>query len=311
MDVRDRYPLAEQVGVEGYYIRINPSGVPTCDLKGQFLKINNLPDDKAEVLVTELVSVDALALVRFGLRAADDPRILNTIKVIDAVLKVDTPTGPCWYRYNHDGYGEHEDGSPFDGTGIGRAWPLLTGERAHYEIAAGNLKGARKLLETMESFANHGLFPEQIWDADDLPERELFFGKFSGSAMPLVWAHAEYIKLCCSIKEKKVFDLPQPVYARYVENKQESAQVAWRFTQPITTLPVGRGLRIETRAAAMIHWTADNWETSKKISTRDTGLGIYFADLPVRKKKSGRIEFTFYWEEAECWEGKDFTVEIV
>lgn len=84
------------------------------------------------------MSPDALALVRFGLRAADDPRILNTVRVIDALLKVDLPAGPCWHRYNDDGYGEHEDGRPFDGTGVGRAWPLLTGERAHYELAAGN-----------------------------------------------------------------------------------------------------------------------------------------------------------------------------
>ena len=84
-----------------------------------------------------LISPDSLALVRFGLRAADDPRILNTVKVIDALLKVNLPQGPCWYRYNGDGYGEHEDGSPFDGTGIGRPWPLLAGERAHYELAAG------------------------------------------------------------------------------------------------------------------------------------------------------------------------------
>ncbi|TIP54468.1 MAG: hypothetical protein E5X68_36870, partial [Mesorhizobium sp.] len=76
---------------------------------------------------------DALALVRFGLRAADDPRILNTVKVIDAELRCELPQGPLWCRYSGDGYGEHEDGSPFDGTGRGRPWPLLAGERAHYE----------------------------------------------------------------------------------------------------------------------------------------------------------------------------------
>lgn len=304
-------PLAQKVGVEGYYIRVNPSGVPVRELAGQYITLNNLPAGQAEILATELVSVDALALVRFGLRAADDPRILNTLRVIDAELKVETPTGPCWHRYNHDGYGEHEDGTPFDGTGIGRLWPLLTGERAHYEIAAGNLKGAKTLLQTMESFANHGLFPEQIWDAEDIPERELFFGKFSGSAMPLVWAHSEYIKLCCSIKEKKVFDLPKPVHARYIQNKQASTLVAWRFVQPIKTLPAGKGLRIETLAAAQIHWTADDWKTKKTIKTHDTGLGIFFADLPIRRKKSGGIDFTFYWEEAARWEGKDYRVEIV
>ena len=127
---------------------------------------------------SHLISPDALALVRFGLRAADDPRIRDTAKVIDALLKVETPSGPAWHRYNDDGYGEHEDGSPFDGTGIGRGWPLLTGERAHYELAAGRVENAKRLLTALESFANEsGLIPEQVWDAPDIPERELHFGR--------------------------------------------------------------------------------------------------------------------------------------
>ena len=157
-------------------------------------------------------------MVRFGLRPADDPRILDTVKVIDALLKIDTPKGPIWHRYNDDGYGEHEDGSPFDGTGIGRAWPLLTGERAHYELAAGHTQAAMELLGTFNSFANEGGFlPEQVWDSPDIPEKELFFGKPSGSAMPLVWAHAEYVKLLRSLQEGHVFDMPPQTVRRYLE----------------------------------------------------------------------------------------------
>ena len=304
-------PLAEKVGVEGYYLRVNPCGVDAKDLDGRYLKLKNQPEDKANILVTELVSVDALALVRFGLRAADDPKILNTIKVIDELLKLETPTGPCWYRYNRDGYGEHEDGSPFDGTGIGRAWPLLTGERAHYEIAAGNLKGAKKLMETMETFASHGLFPEQIWDTDDIPEKELFFGKHAGSAMPLVWAHSEYIKLCCSIREERVFDMPKPAWERYVQKKSPSKLAAWRFDQPINTMTKGKKLRIETHAPGTVFWTSDGWETQKTAPTRDTGLGIHVADLPTTKLKQGQVSFSFLWEESDNWEGRDFSVAIV
>ena len=141
--------LAKKHDVEGYYIRINPHHHIAANALGdREIDLKNHNNGKGKTKLTDLVSVDALALVRFGLRAADDPKILNTIKVIDAMLKVDTPNGPCWHRYNNDGYGEHKNGNAYDGTGIGRAWPLLTGERAHYEVAAGNIAEAKKIIES-------------------------------------------------------------------------------------------------------------------------------------------------------------------
>ncbi len=212
--------LAHKVGVDGYYVRVAPIDQAEASTPAQgYVPIKNRAPGENRAPASQIVSPDALALVRFGLRAADDPRILNTVKVIDAVLKVDTPFGPAWHRYNQDGYGEHEDGSPFDGTGIGRAWPLLTGERAHYELAAGHTQTAIDLLHTFEQFSSEGgLLPEQIWDTPDMPELELFFGKPSGSAMPLVWAHAEYVKLLRSIQDNKVFDTPDQTYQRYGKN---------------------------------------------------------------------------------------------
>lgn len=122
-----------------------------------------------------LISPDALSLVRFGLRAAEDPRIVDTVRAIDALLKIDLPQGPVWYRYNLDGYGEHEDGRPFDGSGIGRPWPLLTGERAHYELAARRPEIAMQLLGTLEGSASPGgLLPEQIWDKSDISSANSF-----------------------------------------------------------------------------------------------------------------------------------------
>ncbi|MGH9141225.1 MAG: glycoside hydrolase family 15 protein, partial [Vicinamibacterales bacterium] len=193
--------LATRVGVDGYYVRIAPpdrlSGA--TPLTGESIHILNRADD-AVFPVDAIVSTDALALVRFGLRPADDPRVVNTVRVIDAVLRVDTPTGPGWHRYNLDGYGEHTDGSPFDGTGVGRVWPLLAGERAHYELAAGHAAEAHRLLGAMEAQAgNSGLIPEQIWDTAAIPDKDLFPGRPTGSARPLVWAHAEHVKLLRSL----------------------------------------------------------------------------------------------------------------
>ena len=132
--------LAAECEVDGYYVRIAPP--ETADAASPasgFVPIKNRPPGQSREPATEIVSVDALALVRFGLARPDDPRIVNTVKVIDRLLRVELPQGPGFRRYNEDGYGEHEDGSPFDGTGIGRAWPLLTAERAHYELAAGRV----------------------------------------------------------------------------------------------------------------------------------------------------------------------------
>lgn len=210
--------LSRELGIDGYYVRIAP---PVADgeasLSGRILIKNVVEGWRA---ATAIVSPDALALVRFGLRAPDDPRILNTVKAIDHLLKVDLPAGPSWRRYNGDGYGEHEDGSSFDGTGIGRPWPLLSGERAHYEIAAGRFAEARLLTATMGRLTSAGGFiPEQVWDAQDIPHRELFRGKPTGSAMPLVWAHAEYIKLRRSLADGAVFDMPRLSYERYVRGR--------------------------------------------------------------------------------------------
>jgi glucoamylase len=305
--------LSRQVGVAGYYVRIaSPDAAEAASPATGFVPIKNRPPGDSCAAAAQIISPDALALVRFGLRAPDDPRILDTIKVIDALLKTDTPSGPLWRRYNGDGYGEHEDGSPFDGTGTGRPWPLLTAERAHYELAAGRPETAEVLTAALSRFANDGgLLPEQIWDAADIPERELFFGKPSGSAMPLVWAHAEYVKLCRSLAEGRVFDMPPQTVQRYQVNKVGSPHAPWRFNHKCQTMPAGQCLRVEVLQPALLHWSVDGWRTVTDTATRDTGIGLHVADLPTESAPVGaQVAFTFFWPGANRWEGSDFTVAV-
>jgi glucoamylase len=305
--------LARKNGVEGYYVRIAPPD--TCEAASPlagFVAIKNRPPGQSNEPAAHIISPDALALVRFGVRAADDPRICNTVQVIDALLKVETNKGPAWHRYNDDGYGEHEDGAPFDGTGIGRAWPLLTGERAHFELAAGRPELARDLQAALERFAGEsGLLPEQVWDSQDIPERELFNGRPSGSAMPLVWAHAEYIKLCHSLADGRVFDMPPQTVQRYQVEKTTSNLHPWRFNHKCRGVPLGRVFRIELLAPARIHWSKDNWTTVQDLETTASGFGLHYADIPTRKMKSGTaLAFTFYWSEEDRWEGTDYSVGL-
>ena len=305
--------LARQIEVEGYYVRIAPPETDCASSPSDgFVPIKNRPAGQSTEPATHLISPDALALVRFGLRAPDDPRILNTVKVIDALLRVKLPQGFCWYRYNGDGYGEHEDGSPFDGTGIGRPWPLLAGERAHYEIAAGRPHAAEELLHVMEGSTEGGrLIPEQVWDAADIPARELFAGKRSGSACPLVWAHSEYIKLRRSLHDGKVFDQPPQTVQRYLVEKKKGTHFGWRLNNKCRTMPQGKKLRFILTAPAMVRWTFDNWRTQQDTTTGDTGLGTCVADLPSDRLSVGsEIVFTLYWLQEQRWEGGNFSVVV-
>ncbi len=306
--------LARRLGIRGYYARIAPPEVADgASPSTGFVPVKNRPVDHSQAPYGEIVSPDALALVRFGLRDPDDPRIVDTVRAIDALLRTETATGPVWHRYNEDGYGEHEDGTPFDGTGTGRGWPLLAGERAHYELASGHAAEARRLLAVMRAQASPGGFlPEQVWDAADLPERELQNGRPAGSAMPLVWAHAEYVKLVRSLHDRRVFDLPPQTVARYGGNSSGSPRVVWRFNNRLRVLPQGRALRIETLAAALIHWSSDGWATVADAPTRDTTLGVYYADLPTAHLSADHVvRFTFYWPDAGRWEGTDYEIAVV
>ena len=306
--------LARQCGVEGYYVRVaGPELSDAASPTDGFVPIKNRLPSETFIRSALMVSPDSLALVRFGLRAPDDPRIADTVKVIDTLLESPTPCGPAWRRYNGDGYGEHDDGAPFDGTGIGRAWPLLTGERAHYELAAGRHERAEALARTMEAFAGESLLlPEQVWDGAAIPARELIPGEASGSARPLVWAHAEYLKLRRSLADRAVFDRPVQTVQRYLVERRTSGRLAaWRFNHRIRRMPAGRTLRLETLARARVHWGIGQWSSPLDVDSLDTGLGVHITDLPTSDLPGGTdVRFTFFWVDANRWEGLDFVVRV-
>jgi glucoamylase len=306
--------LAHRVGVDGYYVRTAPREVlKTGSVLDVTLKIKNQPADEAVLPASEVVSPVALALVRCGLRSANDPRIVNTIKVIDAALKAEVSTGPVWHRYTMGGYGETNDGEPFRHEGTGRGWPLLAGERAHFELARGNRGKARRLLDVMAKQTSPGaLIPEQVWDAPDIPQQELFNGHPSGSGMPLVWAHAEYVKLARSLRDEYVFDMPPQTIERYQVQKISASHSAWRFNHMSNHLSYGTTLRLELLAPAHVRWSPDKWRTVKAVKTADSGLGLHYVDLPTSKLPVGAIvTFTFFWPNAGKWEGTNEEVAVV
>jgi glucoamylase len=125
--------------------------------------------------------------------------------------------------------------------------------------------------------------------------------------MPLVWAHAEYIKLRRSLRDGKVFDLPPQPVQRYQVDRVGSSLAMWRVNHKCSRMTLGKTLRIELFAAAVIHWSTDEWGATTDTTTTDTTLGLHWADLQTADLPPGTIiRFTFYWIEAERWEGEDF-----
>jgi glucoamylase len=303
-------PLAQRLGVDNYYIRVAPPEVLTdpASVHGPLYIKNQSPG--AMVPAEEEVSTDFIQLVRFGLRGADDPLIRNSIKVVDALLKTDTPNGPVWHRYNGDGYGEHEDGLPFDGVGRGRGWPLLTGERGHYEVVAGN--DPSPYLEAMAAMTGPcGMIPEQVWDGAALPEQRLFPGRPTGSAMPLAWAHAEFIKLMISRRLGYPVDRPTAVWRRYGGRRPEAEHAIWCLHARIGWIKHGTALIIALPRAAQVRWGINRWQDVAEGETQDTGLGLQSYELDAASLSSAHsIEFTFQWRDTKDWVGKDFYVAI-
>ena len=306
--------LTREAGVPGYYIRVAPESPAKggLDVHG-LIQVRNHEAGSGAIAANELISTDAIALVRFGLRAPDDPRMLSTIAVIDRLLKVELPQGPGWHRYNLDGYGEKADGSPFDGVGIGRAWPLLAGERAHYALAAGRRGEAEALLATIEAQTSPGgLIPEQVWDAAPIPERDLQPGKPTGSAMPLVWAHAEYVKLLRSLADGRVFDMPPHTTRRYLGKTRSARCRPWREDCPTAGVLSGQMLRLDLAAESIVRYTRDDWKTQADVATSATALGLHIAELPTAGMAVGdKLVFTWRRKADEVWRGRDFEARVL
>lgn len=243
-------------GDGNYYVRLTANGKPDA---GEKIELNN---NAGSFYENEIVDAGFLELVRLGIKSPDDSLIVKSLKVVDDVIRVKTPHGDSFYRYNNDGYGEMDDGRRWnwDGkyTGKGRLWALLSGERGQYELAKYaeqkvadeklkengldrkvdvgirkdityfSLIKAKSRLDSMLGFANEGLMiAEQVWDKPETPKNidrqfvpELKFGEGTGSATPLAWSMAQFIRLAVNLQAGKNLDTPDVVYNRYVLGKK-------------------------------------------------------------------------------------------
>lgn len=301
-------------GISRHFIRIHPAEAddpqPDEDANHGVLELRNQPPGApTEFPAKEIVDAGFLDLVRYGIRQAGDPLIEDSLRVVDAVLKVETLQGPCWRRYNHDGYGQREDGKPFQGWGYGHAWPVLTGKRGHYELAAG--RDVQPYIRAMKGFATAtGLLPEQVWSLPDLPKAHMFLGRPTGSATPLAWAHAEYVKLVRSAAAGRLVDLIQPVAERYGQRGKRTALEVWKFVRQVRAVAAGGTLRIQAGEPFRLRWTGDEWNQAHDANSAPVGTGHEYADIQVAPGQRAPIRFTFFWTAKGRWEGRDFQVGV-
>jgi glucoamylase len=300
-------------GVPRHFVRLNPGKPGEATRPGAVDSamldiVDQPPDSPSSYPARDIVDAGFLQLVRYGVLDPNDPLIVDSLRVVDETLKVATPNGACWRRYNHDGYGQRPDGGPFVQWGRGRAWPLLTGERGHYELAAA--RDARPFLRAMERFSNGaGLLPEQVWDEDDLPEMRMRRGGPTGSASPLLWAHSEYIRLLRSVHDRKVFDLIPEVVERYRGQALRTKIDFWQPNHPLSQVRKGYTLRLCAPHPFRLHWEQAGDPQWRDADSQATTLGAEYLDIPP-EKIDPRIEFTFFWKDRNAWDGRNYQVEV-
>lgn len=287
-----------------YYIRITANQDPNDDVE---LEFKNGTGKNGERYI---IDGGFLELVRLGAMSPSDWTILETIPEYDAILKQTISvngdkSADAWFRYNYDGYGEHNDGRNFDGTGRGRLWPIFTAERGIYEVAKSG-KGAvgDSYLKALKAFSSEaGFIPEQVWNkstsltgwetttpADSIP------GTATRSIRPLSWAMGEYINLIEAMHNNES-DAPKVVCDRYACNKPQTDVT---FNVKATTNP-GENIYLVGNNPLL-----SNWEASSGIKLSATAYPNW--SVKVSLPASTSFEYKFVKRDANgktIWEAGD------
>ncbi|MFC6951760.1 glycoside hydrolase family 15 protein [Halorubellus litoreus] len=248
-----------------------------------------------------IVDAGFLELVRLGVLPHDHPVVEHSLAVVDDTIRVETPNGPAWYRYNGDGYGEVGTGGPDEdpavdpGTpwsvthaGRGRLWPILTGERAEYELLAGTESGdlaPERLLRAMQGFANDGrMIPEQVWDREESTAYGWEFGEGTASATPLAWSMAGFVRLARSLDAGTPVERPRATASRYVEDDGAPEPPALSVDWPDSVVDTAEvELSGETEAVTLLV------RTPQETVRVDPSDGSFAATIPL---ESGRNPIT-------------------
>jgi glucoamylase len=277
-----------------YFIRLSKTGDPDAAIT------YNVGNGGPTLDQREVIDAGFLELPRLGLLPADDPDVLRSLPVVDAAIRRDTASGPGWHRYNGDGYGDRDsDGRPWapTGQGNGHLWPVLAGERAEHHIALGDRTTAAELADSMRRFASgFGLIPEQGWENPDLPPSpfgtppevaSIGFdnGKPVGSASPLTWSAAQYVRLVRDLAAGRLLEQPANTVRRYVTNQQRQTALEVTEPQDRTAVP-GSPVTVSGTSAPgnTVDVSATNIDANSAntvVTTTAAADGSWSVDVPI------------------------------
>ncbi len=254
--------------------------------------------------------VDFLQLVRFGLRRWDDPLILGSVRLADALLKVDTPYGPCWRRYYDDGYGEHDDGSAYDGSraraGLaaahGRTRPLRNRLRQGSAAAARDY-GAHGFAGRHAARAGLG------WTAHSAAGPRARAADRIGDAARV--DACRILKLVASRALGRAFDRPAAVWQRYRGERSKAARAIWSERASIGEIAAGAHSIIALRAPRSCAGECNGWQDIEEHPTTPNSLGLHVLSIDTSRLAAGqKVDFTFRYTPGDRWVGADYQIEV-
>jgi glucoamylase len=290
-----------------YFIRLSKTGDPNAAISYSLGNGGPTLDQRS------VLDGGFQELVRLGELPVTDPDVRASLAVIDSHIAVTTPSGTGYYRYGNsaasgsaDGYGDcyqpSQDscavtGAPWapTGTGTGHLWPVLSGERALSDIAAGDSRGARALLQAITRFSSGvGLVPEQAWENPDLAASaygsdpstaSIGFtdGKAAGSASPLSWAQAQEVRLIASLGAGRDVDTPAITTARYVTHGAPGSL-------PVTITTPSAGATLAVSSTTVTGTTKPG--AAVTIAAADTTTGAAAAVTSATAKADGSFTAT-------------------
>jgi glucoamylase len=295
--------LDELFGLHGHYVRVGPDPLTGA------ARIANQADRNFTVPSAGVLGLEFMYLARLGLRDPRDQRMTDSARLVDIMLARNVGTGIGYYRYNYDGYGEQVDGANWSGVGVGRVWPLLAGERGHYAVLAG-AQGLDQLTALLAMRSPTGLLPEQVWDQPPLsprngiPSLPLNTGTRTLSAMPLVWAHSELIKLAYVRATGVPIERTQEVINRYHGQIRLPDTTYWRTGVPVLRLPPETNLVVEDSTPFTLHYGHDGWTDVQDQPSTPSGMGMHGARITTTQASTwSTIDFIRHYPDGS-WDPK-------